>query len=49
MELPYIKRIIYIEDIVYALADSVITSYDLNTFEKLNEVVLKEQELMYNE
>ena len=45
-----VKRIIYIDDIVYALAEQKITSYDLNTFEKLNEVDLKnDEEYRYNE
>ena len=37
-----IDRVIYIRDVLYTLAESKIVSYDLNTFEKLNEVVLKE-------
>ncbi len=39
-----VRRVIYIEDIVYALSDIGITSYDLNTFEKLNEVLLNRKE-----
>jgi len=39
-----VKRITYIENIIYALSEQKITSYDLNTFEKLNEVNLKEIE-----
>lgn len=37
-----VRRIIYIEDILYTLGYSNIVSYDLNTFEKLNEVELLE-------
>ncbi len=33
-----VRRVIYIEDIIYALSDTNIVSYDLNTFEKLNEL-----------
>lgn len=36
-----VKRVIYIEDILYTLGYSGIISYDLNSFEKLNEVELK--------
>lgn len=44
-ELDYrsnVRRVIYIEDILYTLGYSNIVSYDLNTFEKLNEVELSE-------
>lgn len=44
-ELDYrenVRRVIYIEDILYTLGYSSIVSYDLNTFEKLNEVELSE-------
>lgn len=37
-----VRRVIYIEDILYTLGYSSIVSYDLNTFEKLNEVEIKE-------
>lgn len=36
-----VRRVIYIEDILYTLGYSSIVSYDLNTFEKLNEVEIK--------
>lgn len=39
-----VRRVIYIEDIIYALSDIGITSYDLNTFEKLDEVLLNIKE-----
>lgn len=39
-----VRRIIYIEDIIYALSDTNIISYDLNTFEKLNELNFHERE-----
>lgn len=45
-ELDYrenVRRVIYIEDVLYTLGYSNIVSYDLNTFEKLNEVELKEE------
>ena len=35
-----IKRVIYIEDILYTLSNSQIISYNLNTFEKIDEVEL---------
>ncbi len=38
-----VRRVIYIEDILYTLGYSGIVSYDLNTFEKLDEVELKEE------
>lgn len=38
-----VRRVIYIEDIVYALSDTNIVSYDLNTFEKLNELNFHER------
>ena len=38
-----VRRVIYIEDVVYALSDFGIISYDLNTFEKLNEVTLSQR------
>ncbi len=44
-ELDYrsdVRRVIYIEDILYTLGYSSIVSYNLNTFEKLNEVEIKE-------
>lgn len=48
-----VRRVIYIEDIIYALSDFGIISYDLNTFEKLNEVTLSqrdyENEMIYEE
>ena len=36
-----VRRVMYIEDILYTLGYSSIVSYDLNTFEKLNEVEIK--------
>ncbi len=39
-----VRRVIYIEDTIYALSDIGITSYDLNTFEKLDEVLLNRKE-----
>lgn len=39
-----VDRIIYIGDVVYALSDYQIISYDLNTLEKLNEVDLSERD-----
>ena len=36
-----VRRVIYIEDILYTLGYSSIVSYDLNTFEKINEVEIK--------
>lgn len=39
-----IRRVIYIEDILYTLGYSNIVSYDLNTFEKLNEIELYDKE-----
>ena len=36
-----VRRVIYIEDILYTLGYSSIVSYDLNTFEKLKEVEIK--------
>ncbi|MBR3613825.1 MAG: beta-propeller domain-containing protein [Clostridia bacterium] len=36
-----VRRVIYIEDVLYTLGYSSIVSYDLNTFEKLNEVEIK--------
>ena len=44
-----VKRIIYIEDILYSLSESQIISYDLNTFEKLKEVELDEEDLNYGD
>ena len=42
-----IRRIIYIEDVVYTLSDTQIVSYDLNTFEKLKEVVIEPEDEEY--
>ena len=44
-----VKRIIYIEDILYSLSESQIISYDLNSFEKLKEVELDEEDLNYGD
>lgn len=38
-----VERVIYIEDILYTLGYSNIVSYDLNTFEKLNEVNFEDE------
>ena len=38
-----VSRVIYIEDILYTLGYSNIVSYDLNTFEKINEVEFNQQ------
>lgn len=40
-----VRRVIYIEDVLYTLGYSTIISYDLNTFEKINEVELTEEEV----
>ena len=42
-----VKRIIYIEDVLYTLSDTKIISYDLNTFEKINEIELTYEEENY--
>ena len=42
-----VKRIIYIEDVLYTLSDTKIISYDLNTFEKINEIELTYEEDNY--
>ena len=39
-----VRRVIYIEDVLYTLGYSGIISYDLNTFEKLNEVEIKAED-----
>lgn len=39
-----VRRVIYIEDVLYTLGYSKIVSYDLNTFEKLNEVEIKAED-----
>lgn len=44
-----VRRVIYIEDIIYALSDTNIISYDLNTFEKLKELDLTQREYEYED
>ena len=47
-ELDYrsnVRRVIYIEDVLYTLGYYNIISYDLNTFEKLNELKLDDESI----
>ena len=39
--LENVRRIIYIDNVLYALSESKIISYDLNTFEKIDEVLFE--------
>ena len=39
-----VRRVIYIEDVLYTLGYNGIVSYDLNTFEKLNEVEINRED-----
>ena len=43
-----VQRIIYIGDVLYELSTNNIVSYDLNTFEKIDEVTLDENDDNYN-